>query len=67
MKIPFLNSEKSEQPIDPVCGMSVDIDNPGGGGATHAGKAYYFCGPGCRVAFEKDPEGYLSGEKSIKM
>ncbi|MCH7969614.1 MAG: YHS domain-containing protein [Chloroflexi bacterium] len=66
MKIPFLSS-KSETATDPVCGMSVDTSNPGGGISTHYGEVYYFCGPGCRVAFEKDPEAYLSGEKSIEM
>jgi len=66
MKIPFLSS-KYGTATDPVCGMSVDTGNPGGGVATHEGNLYYFCGPGCRVAFEKDPEGYLSGEKSIEM
>ena len=66
MKIPFLSS-KSETATDPVCGMSVDTSNPPGGAATHYGEVYYFCGPGCRVAFEKDPEAYLSGGKSIEM
>ncbi|MDG0866712.1 YHS domain-containing protein [Candidatus Lucifugimonas marina] len=47
--------------------MNVDTSNPPGGASTHEGTVYYFCGPGCRVAFEKDPEGYLSGEKSIEM
>ena len=67
MKIPFLTSGKSETAIDPVCGMTVETCNPGGGASTHDGNVYYFCGPGCKVAFEKDPEGYLSGEKSIDM
>jgi len=67
MKIPFLSSGKSETAIDPVCGMSVDTGNPAGGASTHEGNVYYFCGPGCRVAFEKDPEGYLSGDNSIEM
>jgi len=66
MKIPFLSS-KSETAVDPVCGMRVDASNPPGGVSTHNHKVYYFCGPGCKVAFEKDPEGYLSGEKSIQM
>ena len=66
MKIPFLSS-KSETATDPVCGMSVDVSNPPGGVSTHNHKVYYFCGPGCKVAFEKDPEGYISGEKSIQM
>ncbi len=66
MKIPFLSS-KSETAIDPVCGMTVDTGNPGGGVAAHSGELYYVCGPGCRVVFEKDPKGYLSGEKSMEM
>ena len=66
MKIPFLSS-KSETAMDAVCGMSVDTSNPPGGVSTHTHKVYYFCGPGCRVAFEKDPECYISGEKSIQM
>jgi YHS domain-containing protein len=28
----------------------------------YKGKTYYFCAPGCKVAFEKDPEKYLKGE-----
>ncbi len=66
MKIPFLSS-KSETATDPVCNMSVDTGNPSGGVATHEGEVYYFCGPGCRVAFEKDPVAYISGEKSVEM
>ncbi|MBH65821.1 MAG: YHS domain-containing protein [Chloroflexi bacterium] len=67
MKIPFLSVGKSETTVDPVCDMDVDTGNPPGGASTHKGTIYYFCGPGCRVAFKKDPLGYLSGEKSIEM
>lgn len=44
---------------DPVCGMMV---NPDTAAATYEyrGKIYYFCALGCKVAFEKDPERYLS-------
>ncbi len=44
--------------IDPVCGMKVDESSPA---ATYEykGQMYYFCAPGCKVAFEKDPENYL--------
>jgi YHS domain-containing protein len=66
VKIPFLRI-KSEVAIDPVCNMKVNTDNPPGGTATFQGNAYYFCGTGCRVAFEEDPQGYISGEKSIDM
>ncbi len=46
--------------IDPVCKMDVDTDNPPGGQSEHQGTAYYFCAPGCKVAFDKGPEKYLS-------
>ncbi len=44
--------------IDPVCGMTVDV-------ATamhrteHAGGTMYFCGAGCKAAFEADPKRYV--------
>jgi YHS domain-containing protein len=46
--------------IDPVCGMEVDERSPA---ATYEykGQTYYFCAPGCKAAFEKDPEKYLQG------
>jgi len=25
----------------------------------HMGKTYYFCAPGCKVAFEKNPHKYM--------
>jgi YHS domain-containing protein len=43
---------------DLVCGMDVDPRS-----AQHTteyqGKTYYFCAPGCKRAFEKDPGRYL--------
>ena len=45
--------------IDPVCGMTVVIE-----GAQHVseyqGTTYYFCGKGCRLEFEDDPERILA-------
>ena len=52
---------------DPVCSMQVDIEAAPGGTHKHGGKTYYFCGPGCKVAFSKEPEAYLSGEKKVQM
>ena len=46
---------------DPICLMPVDTANPNGGSSEHAGQTYYFCAPGCRIAFERDPEGWASG------
>jgi Cu+-exporting ATPase len=59
--------KKGEAAKDPVCGMMVDTKKPGGGTFEYKGATYYFCGPGCRVAFSKEPEEYLSGRKSKKM
>jgi YHS domain-containing protein len=30
----------------------------------YKGQTYYFCCKGCKVAFDKDAEKYLSGEQS---
>jgi xanthine dehydrogenase accessory factor len=49
--------------IDPVCLMEVDI-------ATakwtyeYEGTTYYFCAPGCKLAFRKNPQQYLRAESS---
>ena len=48
--------------IDPICKMDVDTDNPPGGQSEYQGTSYYFCAPGCKVAFDNEPEKYLSGE-----
>ena len=67
MRIPFLNRGGGAMATDPVCDMEVDTKNPHGGTFEHKGETYYFCGPGCNRAFEKEPEAYLSGEKKMEM
>ncbi len=47
-----------ETAIDLVCGMTVTADESSRP-FTYQGTTYYFCAPGCRVAFEKDPESYM--------
>ena len=56
----FLGFGKKSTAVDPVCGMDVE---PKKAAATyeHQGKTYYFCAPGCKVAFSKAPEKYLQG------
>lgn len=44
--------------IDPVCKMEVDPETAVAK-AEYKGQTYYFCAPGCKAAFEKDPEKYL--------
>ncbi len=58
---------KPEMADDPVCHMQVDMKKPPGGTHEHQGTTYYFCGPGCRVAFSKEPDSYISGEKKMEM
>ena len=48
--------------VDPVCQMDVDVDNPPGGQSDYQGTTYYFCAPGCKVAFDGEPEKYLAGQ-----
>jgi YHS domain-containing protein len=44
---------------DPVCGMEVD-ESTARHTAQYQGQTYYFCAPGCKKAFEADPQQYLS-------
>jgi YHS domain-containing protein len=43
---------------DPVCGMDVDPKSAAGK-STYQGKTYYFCSPGCKRDFDKEPEKYV--------
>jgi len=45
--------------IDPVCGMTVD-EKTEKEKFTYKGTTYYFCGRGCRLEFQDDPEKHLS-------
>lgn len=44
--------------LDPVCNMEVEPESAAAE-AEYKGRTYYFCAPGCKVAFEKNPEKYL--------
>ena len=43
---------------DPVCGMDIDPATAAGK-SEYKGQTYYFCSPGCKKSFDKDPEKYL--------
>ncbi len=45
---------------DPVCGMEVD-EETATNKSEYEGTTYYFCCPGCKSSFDKEPEKYLSG------
>jgi Cu+-exporting ATPase len=44
---------------DPVCHMDIDPATAAGT-SEYKGQTYYFCSPGCKKAFDKEPEKYLS-------
>lgn len=52
------------QPIDPVCGMSVDPADPGSKFVLR-GTTYYFCSKSCLEKFRAEPERYLKLADSI--
>src|SRR5215831_16432137 len=47
-------------PVCPVCDMDVDATNAPR--SVYQGKTYYFCMPSHKVAFDKDPHGFLVSE-----
>ena len=47
---------------DPVCGLNVDESKAKAAGfqATYNNQSYYFCSPGCKEHFDKDPARYAA-------
>ena len=43
---------------DPVCGMTCD-PKTAAGKSEYQGQTYYFCSPGCKKAFDKEPQQYV--------
>ena len=43
---------------DLVCGMEVDPKTVLAK-SEYKGRTYYFCAPGCKAAFERNPEKYI--------
>ena len=46
------------QAIDPVCDMTVDIETAQYT-SDYEGTLYYFCGAGCKRAFDKNPTEFV--------
>ncbi len=49
---------------DPVCMMDVDTET-----ATitseYEGQTYYFCAPGCKREFDRNPAKYIHGDDTL--
>ena len=46
---------------DPVCGMDVD-PKTAAWKSEYQGNTYYFCSPGCKRDFDKEPGKYVKVE-----
>jgi len=44
---------------DLVCGMDVD-EKKAAAKSEYQGQSYYFCSPGCKAAFDKEPVKYAN-------
>ena len=53
------------QAIDPVCGMTVDTE-AAKFTTRYQGETFYFCAPGCKKAFEQEPEVYVKRDSQAE-
>ena len=51
---------------DPVCGMTTD-PKTAAGKSEYQGQTYYFCSPGCKKAFDKEPQQYVGRKHEHNM
>jgi len=58
-RMPDAPNEDSATAVDPVCGMTIDIQTAAAQ-HSYAGREYYFCATGCANQFERDPLTHLS-------
>jgi len=57
-----VNKGGENMAIDPVCKMEVE-EKKAAAVSEYKGKKYYFCAPGCKKAFDANPEKYLADKK----
>lgn len=51
---------------DPVCGLEVD-EETATATSTYKENTYYFCGKGCKIGFDKEPEKHLGKTETRSM
>lgn len=58
------HEDEAAHAVDPVCGMSVvpDTAREKGLHIAYQGTDYYFCGKGCKLEFDDDPQRYLAAD-----
>lgn len=47
---------------DPVCGMEIERDQAAAQ-VEYQGQIYYFCAPGCKAQFEREPQKYAQPDQ----
>ena len=57
-----VNKGGENMTIDPGCKMEVE-EKKAAAVSEYKGKKYYFCAPGCKKAFDSNPEKYLADKK----
>lgn len=50
---------------DPICGMDV-LPEEAAGTSRYQGVDYYFCAAGCKEAFDKSPEQYVTAQYEVQ-
>jgi YHS domain-containing protein len=45
--------------VDPVCKMQIDSEKAAAS-SEYKGRKIYFCAPGCKAKFDKEPEKYMA-------
>jgi YHS domain-containing protein len=66
---PMADERTIREDEDPVCGMTVDVDEARAAGRTHrrGDREYVFCGRGCLLDFRDDPMKYLDRDYTPSM
>jgi len=54
--------EVGDMAIDPVCGMQVD-EETALYRSERDGRTYYFCSPGCKREFDRDPRKFIGRDE----
>ena len=49
--------------IDPICGMDVE-EKTAKFTSEYKGAKYYFCAPGCKHLFDKEPEKHIGPNRA---
>ncbi len=64
-----MNEQSMTPATDPVCGMTVDINQATAAGLTveHEGTSAYFCGRGCMLEFRDNPGAYVDASHMPSM